>query len=221
MGSKVIKGGGSGAAPSGVRRPAAEPLPESGVLHKRVLDARGEAEAIIAKAKDEARSIREEAKGVLEGAVASRDEAVRRGYAEGESKGLAQATEKLILLDELKRRFYDGAEEEVVRLVIAIAEKVMGTVAAAGPELIRSVVRQALEKALGDRITVRLCPDDLRALMAGDHEFGDIIDRTRRLSFREDEAISKGGCVVETEVGTIDARMETQLAAIRKALTAA
>ena len=30
--------------------------------------------------------------------------------------------------------------------------------------------------------------------------------------------MSKGGCIVETEVGTIDARLETQLKAIKKAL---
>jgi flagellar biosynthesis/type III secretory pathway protein FliH len=36
--------------------------------------------------------------------------------------------------------------------------------------------------------------------------------------FREDESIIPGGCIVETEVGTIDAQIDTQLKAIKKAL---
>ena len=95
---------------------------------------------------------------------------------------------------------------------------VIGRIAAENPDLIRSVVRQALERVLGDRITVSLSPEDYRSLVAGEHEFKDVIDRTKRLMFREDETVAKGGCVVETEVGTIDARIETQLEAIRKAL---
>jgi flagellar biosynthesis/type III secretory pathway protein FliH len=67
---------------------------------------------------------------------------------------------------------------------------------------------------------VRLHPEDYRRLQENGDEFREVIDRTRRLNFREDETIARGGCVLETEVGTIDAQLETQMAAIRKALTA-
>ena len=77
-----------------------------------------------------------------------------------------------------------------------------------------------MKRVWGDRITVRLNPEDHAVIMAADGEFKDVVDRTKRLAFREDDTIEKGGCVVETEVGTIDAQIEVQLKAIRKALIA-
>lgn len=194
-------------------------LPDSGgVLHKRVLDARAKAENILAEAETEAARIREEAVRELERTKAEKEAAIKKGYREGESKGLAQVTEKLVRLEHLRERFYEEAEPEVIRLVTEIAEKVIGDVAGENPKAIQSVVRQSLSRVLGDRIVVRLNPEDYRIIMGGDHEFKDVVDRTKRLLFREDEGITKGGCIVETEVGTIDAQIETQLEAIRKAL---
>ena len=188
------------------------------MLHKKVVVAREEADRIIAESREDAKRIIAEAEGIRSDAVSARDQSLKSGYAEGEAKGLAQVTEKLIALDDLRKRFYETAEPEVIKLVVEIAEKIIGRIASQNQELIKSVVRQALEKAIGERITVKLHPEDYAVLMAGEHEFKDIIDRTKRLTFREDDSLSKGGCVLETEVGTIDARMETQLAAIKKAL---
>ena len=194
-------------------------IPEQGgVVHKKVLDARGQADQIVQASETAAQNIREEAEKILANVKAEREEALKKGLAQGESKGLALVTEKLLALDALREKFYNNAEPEVIKLVVEIAEKVIGKIATENTALIGTVVRQALEKTIGDRITVRLNPEDYKNLMETDHEFKDVIDRTKRLLFREDEAISKGGCVVETEVGTIDAQIEVQLGAIKKPL---
>ncbi len=198
---------------------AAELIPDSsGIVHKKVLDAAEEAKRILKNAEAEAARITEQSRKVLADTEKKRAEAIKKGYAEGESKGLAQVTEKLLNLERIKERFYDEAEPQVIDLVLSIAEKVIGRIVLENQDMIRSVVHQALEKAIGDRITVKLNPEDYKRIMEGDHEFRDVIDRTRRLMFREDESITRGGCIVETEVGTIDAQIDTQLAAIRKAL---
>jgi flagellar biosynthesis/type III secretory pathway protein FliH len=222
MSGKILKGreiekkqGASGGAAKG----EAEILPDTGgIIHRRVVDAGQEAHRIVAAAEAEAAHIRDEANRVLADAKATRQAEVRRGYAEGESKGLAQVTEKLIALERLRERFYAEAEPEVIRLVMSIAEKILGKLADEHPDMIKSVVKMALEKALGDRITVRLNPEDYKRVQEQEQEYRELADRTKRLAFREDEAIAKGGCIVETEVGTIDAMLSTQLAAIRKAL---
>ena len=59
---------------------------------------------------------------------------------------------------------------------------------------------------------------DYKTVKSEGYEFKVVIDRTKRIIFKEDEAILKGGCIVETEVGTIDAQLETQVEAIKKAL---
>lgn len=216
MTTKVIKGNTKVSS----HRPSDSSIQETQVIHKRVMDASEKANSIIESAEKGAAKILNEANAVLEKSKRDREDAIKKGYAEGESKGLAQVTEKLIALSALRGEFYNQAESEVIKLVMTIAEKVIGRIANENIELIRSVVHQALEGAIGDRITVKMNPEDYANLVAADHEFKDVIDRTRRLMLREDESISKGGCVVETEVGTIDAQIETQLDAIRKALTA-
>ena len=117
-----------------------------------------------------------------------------------------------------REKFYADAEPEIIKLVMTIAEKVIGKLVRENEETIRSIVRQALESAIGERITVRLNPEDYAVVAADEMEFRDILDRTKRISFKEDETVGKGGCIVETEVGTIDAQLETQLKAIKKAL---
>ena len=42
--------------------------------------------------------------------------------------------------------------------------------------------------------------------------------RARALQFRTDDRVGRGGCVIETELATIDARLATQLEAIERAL---
>lgn len=206
-------------ASTAARRPEIDVLPdEAGVVHKRVIDARAKADEILAAAETDAERIRGEAEAALAQAKREAEAAVKRGYAEGESKGLAQVTEKLLELQQLKADFYEQAEPETIRLVMAIAEKVIGRLVEEHRDVVVGVVRQALERAIGDRITVRLHPEDYKTVTAEEGTFREVVDRTRRLTFREDESIARGGCIVETEVGTIDAQLETQLKAIRKAL---
>lgn len=189
-----------------------------GVIDRKSLESKSRAERIIADAEAEAAKIRERAQRVLSDVEAVREKARKEGFAAGETKGLSQVTEKLVHLEAMRERFYKDAEPGVVKLVMAIAEKVIGSIAAERPEVIRDVVRQALERSLGDRITVRVNPEDYKKIHDGSYEFRDVLDRTKRLHFKEDETVSKGGCIVETEVGTIDAQIETQMEAIKKAL---
>jgi len=214
MTAKIVKG--KGVRPSSKSVDLSEKT--GGVIHKKVVDARAKADKIIKDAEADAKKIHEEAKGVLEDSKAKAKESIKRGHAAGESKGYATVSEKLIALESMKEKFFAEAEPEVVKLSMTIAEKVIGTLASENIELIKSVVHQALERTLGDRIVVRLNPEDYKKVVESGHDFKACIDKTKRLTVRQDEAINVGGCIVESEVGTIDAQLEPQLEAIRKAL---
>lgn len=200
-------------------RPSVRLLPEVGVvLNKKLLEAHGQADAMVAEARAEARRIRAEAEEILADVERAREEAKAAGFRKGHAAGMASATEYAVRLQEWKAAFFQQAEAEIIRLVVTVAEKVIGKMVQEQTAAIQAIVRQAIESALGDRIVVRLNPEDYRTILAANVEYRDILDRTKRLTFKEDETITKGGCVVETEVGTIDAQLETQLKAIRKAL---
>lgn len=189
-----------------------------GVIDRKTIEAKSRAEIVITDAETEAAKIREHAQKILSEVEAVREKARKEGLATGEAKGLSQVTEKLVRLEAMREKFYRESENEIIKLVMAMAEKVIGKIVEDRPDVIKDVVRQALERSLGDRITVRVNPEDYKTIVSQNLEFKDVLDRTKRLHFKEDETVSKGGCIVETEVGTIDAQIETQMEAIRKAL---
>lgn len=194
-------------------------LAESGgVLNRRTLDANAKADQIFADAEKEAGRIRNEAAKVLAEVEGVREKARKDGFDEGREEGMAQATEFLTKLESLKGEFYQNAESEIISLVMEIAEKVIGRMVHDHRDAIVSIVRQAVESALGDRVTIRLNPEDYKKIHPQIKELQENLDKSRRLIFKEDDGISAGGCVVESEVGMIDAQLETQLRAIRKAL---
>ncbi|MBT3182528.1 MAG: hypothetical protein HN337_08495 [Deltaproteobacteria bacterium] len=214
MTSKIFKGAGTKDKSKSVRMVDEN----AGVVHRRVLDARGKAEKILQDAEADAEKTRIEARRVLEESKTQSERAIKKGFSEGEAKGFATVTEKLVELEHLRERFYESVEPELIKLSMSIAEKVIGKLASENSKLVEGVVHQALEKTLGDRIVIRLNPEDYSGLMERDVDFREKIDRTKRLTLRSDEAITKGGCVVESEVGTIDAQLDLQLEAMRKAL---
>ncbi|PIR20320.1 MAG: hypothetical protein COV45_07155 [Deltaproteobacteria bacterium CG11_big_fil_rev_8_21_14_0_20_47_16] len=202
--------------PKAMSRPAVHE--SSGVLNRKTLDAREKAAEIIEAAENEAARIKADAAKLLDEVEAVREQAKKDGFAEGREEGFAQATEIIAKFEVLKSEFYAKAEPEIISLVMEIAEKVVGRMVHEHREAIISIVQQAVESSLGDRITVRLNPKDYKKVQSQIKTLQESLDKTRRLIFKEDDGISQGGCVVETEVGMIDAQLETQLRAIRKAL---
>ena len=87
------------------------------------------------------------------------------------------------------------------------------------PEITLAVVRETLELAAGGgTVRLHLHPDDHKTL-------GDRVDRLSRalgnlgqMQIEADPHVSPGGCVVRTEFGEIDQRIETQLERIREEL---
>lgn len=134
-------------------------------------------------------------------------------------------------LDALKQTFADLEVERerwlghwqiaAVRVSVAIAERILHSELARRPELTAQIVRGALELAAGTpRIVLRLHPDDAARLQQ------DCLNALEKLGAAEsativpDESITQGGCIAELPQGTIDARLETQLARIAAELSA-
>lgn len=190
----------------------------SGVIGREELTAGRRAQKLIAEAEEEANKIRGSAQKLLSQIEKATQEAKQAGFREGKEEGLAQVTEELLKARTLKENILKNAEADLIQLVAVVAEKVLGELAAKNKEAILAITRQALSHSIGDKIVVRMNPADLKRLKVEDLQFKDVLDRTKHIHVKEDDAIQVGGCVVETEIGTIDAQLETQLKAIRKAL---
>lgn len=160
-------------------------------------------------------------------AGALRAQAVQDGLAEGRQRGreesaaaLAPAMEALrSALEEAVRArdaIVDGAEARAAGLAIAIAEKVVAGALTVAPERVVDVVRGALRGMLdGDRIVVCVHPDDVELVRAAGSELADA-----HIEIFAERRVARGGALVRTSVGEVDAQIDTKLEAVQ-ALVAA
>jgi flagellar assembly protein FliH len=141
-----------------------------------------------------------------EGAREGREEA--RGELAAACAALSQA---LLEIAPLKEKLMHEAEEDLLKLAVGIARKVMLRELATDPRVLAGLVRGALETASAtDEIAVRLNPDQY-PLVAECRELQELAQGERSISFKADPAIPPAGCVVETVRGTLDAGIDAQL----------
>ncbi len=159
-------------------------------------------------------------------------EAYRAGFEKGEAEGreaaaLAAGELMAVLkngLEELvgfQRRLQQHAENETVRLALAVAKKILAREVSLSPDVILNVVRSALRQTEEtDRIHVRLHPLDLQCIQEASAGGDGLFDRPDALSFEADPSIGRGGCFIETDFGEIDARIEHQFRVVEDAFQA-
>lgn len=177
-----------------------------------VFDAAARAREIVAEAEAEAGRIRAEA-------LAER-EALRAGAVEaGRQEGIGQAAAALAGIAAERDRRLAGLSREVAGLALEVARRVLGRELAGDPAAVVDLAAQALAAARERReVILRVSPADAPALRASAGRLGALLQRAPGLELREDPSLAPGGVVVETEGGTIDARVEAQLAALARAL---
>lgn len=172
-------------------------------VRERAALAEGRARAVLAEAEAEAAHVR----------AAAREAGRREGFALAASTLAAAALER--------DRILAAVDREVAELAIDVARKVLGRHLETFPAAVVDLVARGLAGARGRReVLVRVHPEDAAAVRAAE---GDLAGRLARspLGIREDPSVPRGGAVVETEGGRIDAGVEAQLEEIARAIAEA
>jgi flagellar assembly protein FliH len=111
-----------------------------------------------------------------------------------------------------------AAEPELVRLAVGIAERVLHQQVALDHGVVVEMARAAIARIVDrERITVRVNPADIEQMRSHRDELlalGDV--KTMRVI--EDQRVDRGGVILETDAGSIDAKISTQLTEVRKIL---
>lgn len=189
-----------------------------GVVHRRVLEAQAQADALLAAARAEAVRIVDDAKALRARAMDDCAALRATATADGRDEGLATCTEFAARLLERKEVFFDTIGDDVLRLIQQTVEKITGQLTNESQQVLLAVVHQAVDAAIGEKITLRVHPQDAARLQQDEHALRAGLDRTSRLQVRADESVTPGGCIVETEVGTVDAQLPKQLSALCRGL---
>jgi len=184
-------------------------IPDDGVLkaddHRAYIDA----ETMLAAARADAERIRAEAEAEFR-------RQSERGYAEGLRKGQCECAEQMLQVVSRGVQFLRGLEETVASLVMLALEQMLG--AMDDRELLMKVVHKALSVVRErGRVTIRVRPDQVSYVeeqLGAGASGGD----SRVIEVVPDPLLGRSDCILETELGVIDASLDVQLDAIRKTL---
>lgn len=151
------------------------------------------------------------------------NEAYKKGFEQGREEGFkAEKAEVERLIQRLhtiiertldkREEILNNTETQIVELVLLISRKVVKTISENQKSVIISNIAQALRKLkTRSDIIIRVNIADLQ--LASEHlkEFTDMVENAKNISIVEDTTVDKGGCIIETDFGEIDARIQSQL----------
>jgi len=173
---------------------------------------------ILALATAEGERIREQARA--EGHAEGRAQGHRDGLAETATAASAMG-EALRELQQLRVETAEAVERDAVELALALAAKVLAGELEAQPERVLDVVRGALRRVADRRqVVVLVDPDDLDVVSAAVGELRAQVGGIELCDVQADRRIGRGGAIVRTAEGEIDATVKTQLERARELLLA-
>lgn len=193
---------------------------------KIIDDASADAEALLRDAKERALELVQEAeRRANELHETAKHDGFEQGVGDGRAAASAEMDEMLETMRGLiemaraeRHKIIEGAEPEIVRLSVSIAERILAQHIAVDHETVVEMTRSAVSRLVSrETVTVRVNPADIEAMR--DHRDRimsmNAIDNMRII---EDQRVDRGGVVLETEAGTIDAKVSTQLREVRRLL---
>jgi len=154
--------------------------------------------------------------------------AYESGFRQGEKAGMAIAEKKIeaslrryseaiLEIGRLRTRLFHQVEREVVKLAVEVAKKIVHREIQADREIIQTLVKVALSHvAEKSAVTVHLHPVDYAYILEHRAELSAGADDGREVALLADKSIERGGCLIQTECGDIDARIEEEFREVER-----
>ncbi|MDX1947349.1 MAG: FliH/SctL family protein [Pirellulaceae bacterium] len=183
---------------------------------------KAEAAKIIADARAEAIQIKAQAGEAGKEAALKAVEASVRTRLDQQLQSLLAALKQAIAGIAQSRQAWERHwESHALQVSTAIAARVIRREVRSSPQISQTLIREALQLASGcGQIVVRLAPADHAALAGQTAQITKELNLVAPAQFVADPTISPGGCRVETQFGSIDNQIETQLARLTEELLA-
>jgi len=183
-------------------------------------DAEDQAQVILAEARAKAEMLENEIKARV---TQTEREAYEKGHAEGHEKGFEEGKAEVArLVDSLhtiitkaiekRNEIIEEAETQIINLVLLIVKKVIKVISENQKNVVINNVVQALRKlkSRGD-VVIRVNLADLELTSEHVKDFMKMVENVKSITVLEDSSVDRGGCIIETDFGQIDARISSQL----------
>jgi flagellar assembly protein FliH len=167
---------------------------------------------------------------MLERSQQEKEEAYKNGYSDGLQMGTAKGQEEAarisgefnqLITDVQNQRgeIFRQAEREIVELALAIARRIISVHAESTPEIVIDSARKAVKLLLDKtNLVVKVAPEQEMFIKENLDRLYEMDDRIQKIDVETDRRVGPGGCMLDTESGNVDARIETELQNIEDAL---
>ena len=138
------------------------------------------------------------------------------GYRDGLEEGKLEHAEKMMETILSSVEFIEGIESTLVNVVNQSIRKIIGEMD--DKERIVAIVRNALNVVRGQqKVTVRVSPADEEAVLKAMAAMTSSSSGSSFLTVIADARLEKDSCILESELGVVDASLSTQLKALENA----
>lgn len=178
-------------------------------------------------ARETQQKAQEEAHDIVEKAHAQENEifedARKKGFEQGHEEGYQKGNEeaqRLIsrlhtIIDSVmgkRQEILDSTEKQIVDLVLLMTRKVVKILSENQKSVVMANIVQALKKVKGrGEVTIHVNLEDVKLTTDHIRDFIREVENVKNIHVIEDSSVEKGGCIVETDFGAIDARISSQL----------
>ncbi len=157
-------------------------------------------------------------------------EAYKKGYEAGREEGYKEGqAEVMRLIDRLgtvvstavdiRDEIINSSEKMMTEMILMIARKVIKDEVVERREIVINNIKEGIKRVKDrDRIDIRVNFADLDMTTAHKDELIKMMESLKKVNIYEDSRVERGGCIIETDVGSIDARISTQLDSIEEAI---
>lgn len=183
---------------------------------------------IIEEANSEAHRILEAAEYEAENLMStSREGGYKEGFETGYNEGkkeaqsaIDEASEIRRFLEVRKEGLFKETEEQVLKLVLNIAKKVIGEEVSQNRETLLSIVQQALQKcAFKKKLVLKVSHEDSDFIIKNKDRICMTVEGISDIDIVPDLSLSEGSCIIETPSGEIDSSIDVQIKEIEKIFT--
>ena len=170
-----------------------------------------EAEQVINSAKEQAQQIVEQAKAAYE-------QEKQRGYQDGLDESKVDQADQMLKVVSRTINYLSDVEQTMAEILLSGVKKIIGEFDQ--EQLAVSLVRNALQHVRNEKqVSIRIPPSQYNMVKA---RLNDILSDYKGVGFIDlvaDQRLSTGDCIMESEIGVVDASVDVQIRALQKRFT--
>ncbi len=130
----------------------------------------------------------------------------------GTKKGYEKSQELKDKLAKLEVLVLSEVKDGVVQTAFSVAEDILNASVNVFPSAVLSITQTALSEIPDTtHIWLRVNPVDAPIFVQNKQKIIDGLERVKEIDIREDKQVGRGGVLIQTESGVIDAQIKTQI----------